>query len=56
MRGDNGQQAGIYSYISPEQRVPGQQHLSGVLDIYKTVKKLSLKVILIFGKNGPISE
>jgi hypothetical protein len=44
MRGDDLQQAQLYSYVSPEQRVPSDHPLRAILEMTNTVlERLSLQ-------------
>src|SRR5213596_16893 len=53
MRGADGQQAGMFSYVSPEQRVPADHPLRAIREITdRALKGLSRKFSAIYAKTG----
>ncbi len=53
MRGDNEQQAGMYSYISPEQRVPAEHPLRPIRKMTDEIfKQLSPQFDKLYSRVG----
>src|SRR2546427_5344725 len=53
MRGGDGQQAGMFSYVSPEQRIPGNHPLRPIREMTDEVlRQLSPRFARLYAKTG----
>jgi transposase len=56
MRGDDNQQAAMYSYISPEQRIPSDHPLRAMREMTDAVlKAMSGRLEQMYAKTGRLS-